>query len=80
MLKLPPQDKLLRTINLNDNVVFGKAGSMQLIKGKVIKINAKTVTIEHKEYNNGPYSTITESRRAFQDVVVIPSPVMVIPH
>lgn len=70
--KLPPQDKLLRTINLNDGVVFGKAGSMTLHIGKVIKINAKTVLIEHEEYANGSYSTITESRRSFEDVVVIP--------
>lgn len=73
MFKLPPQDKLLNTINVNDDVVFGKAGSMTLHTGKVIKINAKTVTIEHEEYNNSQYSTLTESRRAFKDVVVIPS-------
>lgn len=72
MLKLPPQDKLLRTINLNDGVVFGKAGSMRLFTGKVTKINAKTVTIEHEEYNTGPYSTAHLSRRSFEDVVVIP--------
>lgn len=71
MFKLPPQDKLMRTIKLNDGVVFGKAGSMTLHTGKVIKINAKTVTIEHESYNNSSYSTLTESRRAFEDVVVI---------
>lgn len=76
MFKLPPQDKLMRTINVNDGVVFGKVGSMTLHTGKVIKINAKTVTIEHEEYNTGPYSTTTESRRAFEDVVVIPTSVI----
>lgn len=66
-----PVDCINQPIELHMNVVFGKAGSMRLFKGKVTKINAKTVTIEHDEYNTGPYSTATESRRAFEDVVVI---------
>lgn len=52
-------------------VAFGSAGSMKLRTGVVIKINDKTVTIKHREYSNGSYSTTEESKRRFEDVVVI---------
>lgn len=60
-------------IHEGDEVVFGQAGSMRLITGKVIKISAKTVRIEHQEYANGSYSRIAESQRLFDDVVVVSS-------
>lgn len=66
-----PVDCINQRIELHAQVVFGRAGSSLLFKGTVTKINAKTVTIKHDEYNNGPYSTITDSRRAFEDVVVV---------
>lgn len=65
------KDLLGNDIAVLSTVVFGSAGSMSLRTGVVIKINEKTVTIKHTEYNNGPYSTIEESKRRFDDVVVI---------
>lgn len=65
------KDILGNELALGDTVVFGKAQTMCLHKGKVIKINAKTVIIEHEEYSNGSYSRIAESRRNFEDVVKV---------
>lgn len=64
-------DILGTPIEIGQKVVFGSAGSMCLRVGEIIKVNAKTVLIKHHEYNNGPYSSIMESRRNFDDVVVI---------
>lgn len=65
------KDLLGRELNVGDMVVFGSAGSMTLRRGKVIKVNNKTVNITHEEYSNGSYSTAVESRRNFEDVVKI---------
>ena len=58
-------------ICIGDTVVFGSAQSMRLLTGEVIKMNNKTVQIKHEEYSNHTYSKISESRRNFDDVVVI---------
>ncbi len=58
-------------IYIGDTVVFGSAQSMRLLTGEVVKINNKTVQIKHEEYQNHTYSKISESRRNFDDVVVI---------
>ncbi len=58
-------------INIGDIVVFGSAQSMKLLTGEVVKINNKTVQIKHEEYSNHAYSKISESRRNFDDVVVV---------
>ncbi len=58
-------------INIGDTVVFGSAQSMRLLTGEIIKINNKTVQIKHEEYSNHTYSKISESRRNFDDVVVV---------
>lgn len=65
------KDILGTPIELGQKVVFGSAGSMCLRVGEIIKVNTKTVVIKHHEYNNGPYSSIMESRRNFDDVVVV---------
>jgi hypothetical protein len=65
------KDILGTPILLNQKVVFGSAGSMSLRVGTIVKVCPKTVIIKHEEYNNGSYSTIVESRRNFDDVVVI---------
>jgi hypothetical protein len=65
------KDILGTPIELGQKVVFGSAGSMCLRVGEIVKVNAKTVMIKHAEYHNGSYSTIEESRRNFDDVVVI---------
>lgn len=67
-----PQDFLKNDITEGDTVVFGRAQHMNLCKGKVIKINAKTVKIEHEEYD--PYDDLeftVHSQRTFDNVVVV---------
>lgn len=71
MLLNLPLDILNNQLRVGDKVVFGSAQSLTLRIGIITKINDKTVTIKHEEYNNGSYSSIKESRRNFRDVVRI---------
>lgn len=67
-----PQDILKNEITEGDTVVFGMAQHMILLQGTVIKINAKTVKIEHVEWNGWckRYDTV-EAQRTFDNVVVV---------
>jgi type II secretory pathway component PulC len=61
-------------INLGCNVVFGLAGTMKLAKGRVTKINKKTVTIEYQgvEVHWGIERTVVSTcNRAFENVAVV---------
>jgi hypothetical protein len=64
------QDITGKEIQAGHEVVFGMGQSMTLLLGLVVKINPKTVTIEHKyelDYRGRP----KRSQRAFDDVVVV---------
>jgi hypothetical protein len=54
-------------IFLGDFVVFGLGGSMQLVGGEVVKVNAKTVIIK---YFNPRRDRIDQAVRTFSNVVV----------
>lgn len=71
MLPNLPLDLNNTQLRVGDKVVFGSSQSLTLRTGTIIKINDKTVTIKHEQYNNGSYSSIKESRRNFRDVVKI---------
>lgn len=66
-----PQDFLKNDITEGDTVVFGMAQHM-ILRGVVTKINAKTVKIQHEEWNHWckRYDTV-EAQRTFDNVVVV---------
>lgn len=59
---------------VDDEVVFGQAQHMHLLRGKVIAVNAKTVKILYVDQENwrGEWKDVEkECNRAFQDVVIV---------
>lgn len=66
-----PLDIRGNSIREGDTIIFGHAQSMILLQGVVVKINAKTVKIEHKVWNGYTKVYDTEyAQRTFDNVVV----------
>ena len=73
------KDKLGKELEVGQSVVFGEGGSMTLLLGKVLKINAKTVTIAcekpARRWLNGSYQQVgvyvDEYRRTPDNVVIL---------
>lgn len=65
-----PVDILGNEIQVGNEVVFGMAQHMHLLRGVVVKIHNKTVTIVHRDEVEWDGSE-KQSRRAFGGVVVV---------
>lgn len=71
-----PKDIVGHEIMEGDEVVFGQAQHMHLLRGTVIAVNPKTVKIRYtkqkQRYGGGWEEDVqVECNRAFEDVVIV---------